>query len=229
MNYIQHLNTVFGKFYRDDRLHTGHISLYMALFQYWNLSHFTPTFHISRRKVMQLAAIRSKSTYHRCIRDLHQWKYLHYVPSKNSHRGSRVTLWQFPDEEVPSSGQERPESGHATGLCSPIKGQDSSLSGQHSPVNGIYTKTGKHTNTIGKNECPIEEHAILSFFRKKNWPEGEGQKFFSHYQSTGWKTGGGISITDWQAAAGKWMLKAEEIKKGRQGHDPDYLKTKKSH
>ena len=221
MNYIQHLNTVFEKFYRDERLHTSHISLYMALFHYWNLRHFAPSFHIRRGEVIKLSAIGSKSTYHRCIRDLHRWNYLRYVPSKNSHLGSQVSLWDFSSGSVPQLGQCTPRASHPIGL-------GSSIMGQEYPIDSIYNKTKKQSNTQEKIDSPTFEQEILSYFEKHHGSLGEGQKFFNHYRSTGWKTGNGTTIVNWKAAAEKWMLKADEIKKNQQGNHPDYLKTKKS-
>ncbi|WP_246124375.1 hypothetical protein [Bizionia gelidisalsuginis] len=58
---------------------------------------------------------------------------------------------------------------------------------------------------------PKNEFEVLSFFKKEKWPEIEAQKFFNHYQSTGWKIGGKIKIEDWHASARNWMLKAKEI------------------
>src|SRR5690606_25104047 len=40
VNYVKHLNGVFRQFARDSRLNPTHISLYMALFQLWNINYF---------------------------------------------------------------------------------------------------------------------------------------------------------------------------------------------
>ena len=68
INYIKHLNAVFNQFSKDNRLNPTHISLYIALFQLWNLNRFLEEFFINRDEVMQLSKIGSKSTYHRCIK-----------------------------------------------------------------------------------------------------------------------------------------------------------------
>ncbi|MDF0716074.1 hypothetical protein PY092_07955 [Muricauda sp. 334s03] len=95
VNYIKHLNGVFGQFSKDSRLNPTHISLYVALFQFWNTNYFKPEFFINRDEVMQYAKIGSKSTYHRCIKELDHWSYIVYTPSHNPFKGSRIKMFDF--------------------------------------------------------------------------------------------------------------------------------------
>lgn len=95
INYIKHLNGVFEQFSKDNRLNPTHISLYIALFQLWNSSFFREDFYINREEVMQYAKIGSKSTYHRCIKELSHWKYILYTPSHNPFKGSRIKMFDF--------------------------------------------------------------------------------------------------------------------------------------
>ena len=95
VNYIKHLNAVFNQFSKDNRLNPTHISLYIALFQLWNLNRFLEEFFINRDEVMQLSKIGSKSTYHRCIKELYHWKYIVYFPSHNPYRGSKIKMFKF--------------------------------------------------------------------------------------------------------------------------------------
>lgn len=95
VNYIKHLNAVFNQFSKDSRLNPTHISLYVALFQLWNLNRFLEEFFINRDEVMQLSKIGSKSTYHRCIKELNHWKYIVYFPSHNPYRGSKIKMFKF--------------------------------------------------------------------------------------------------------------------------------------
>ncbi|MCB0461135.1 MAG: hypothetical protein KDC81_00380 [Flavobacteriaceae bacterium] len=95
VNYIKHLNAVFNQFSKDNRLNPTHISLYIALFQLWNLNRFLEEFFINRDEVMQLSKIGSKSTYHRCIKELNYWKYIVYFPSHNPYRGSKIKMFKF--------------------------------------------------------------------------------------------------------------------------------------
>ncbi|MDF0707655.1 hypothetical protein [Flagellimonas okinawensis] len=95
VNYIKHLNGVFAQFSKDSRLNPTHISLYVALFQFWNTNYFKPEFFINRDEVMQYAKIGSKSTYHRCIKELDHWNYIVYTPSHNPFKGSRIKMFDF--------------------------------------------------------------------------------------------------------------------------------------
>lgn len=95
INYIKHFNGVFKQFLKDNRLNPTHISLYIGLFQIWNDYHFTESFYINREEVMSYSKIGSKTTYHRCIKELSSWKYLLYQPSHNPFRGSRIKMFNF--------------------------------------------------------------------------------------------------------------------------------------
>lgn len=95
INYIKHLNGVLELFLKDGRLNPTHISLYMGLFQLWNNQFFREEFHIDRGEVMLCSKIGSKSTYHRCIKELSHWGYILYIPSHNPFKGSRVRMFDF--------------------------------------------------------------------------------------------------------------------------------------
>lgn len=95
MNYIKHLNSILESFSKDNRLNPSHISLYMALFQIWNNYHFKSGFYINRAEVMDLSKLGSKTTYHRCIKELSDWRYLLYNPSHNPFRGSQIKMFVF--------------------------------------------------------------------------------------------------------------------------------------
>ena len=95
INYIKHLNKVFIHFSKDHKLNPTHISLYIALFQIWNNNFFKDEFYINREEVMGYSKIGSKSTYHRCIKELSHWHYLLYIPSHNPFKGSRIKMFNF--------------------------------------------------------------------------------------------------------------------------------------
>ncbi|XCF04816.1 hypothetical protein ABI125_08750 [Tamlana crocina] len=101
INYIKHLNGLFGQFSKDSRLNPTHVSLYMALFQCWNSNYFRDEFYINREEVMHLSKIGSTATYHKCIKELSHWNYLLYMPSHNPFKGSKVKMFNF----EPSSEQ----------------------------------------------------------------------------------------------------------------------------
>jgi len=111
VNYIKHLNAVFEQFSKDNRLNPTHISLYIALFQVWNSTRFADEFFVIRNEVMKYSKIGSKSTYHRCIKELNHWNYIVYFPSHNPYHGSKIKML--------SSGQaivhNRPKSATSSG------------------------------------------------------------------------------------------------------------------
>jgi hypothetical protein len=92
MNYILQLSGFFQKVAVDNRLNPTHVSLYMAIFQFWNANHFHNPVSISRQELMKISKISAKATYHKCIKDLHTFGYIQYMPSFNPFKGSLVYL-----------------------------------------------------------------------------------------------------------------------------------------
>lgn len=192
VNYIHHLKGVFLLFSKDNRLNPTHISLYFAFFQLWNHNRFPLQFYVNREEVMKLSKIGSKSTYHRCIKELDHYKYLVYNPSHNPFKGSQIKMLIFGTT-----------SGQALDLAIPNQGQ---------ALVPLY-KHNKQIENINKLDQPKNQKIVIEFFKLQNWPINEAKKFFNHYQGIGWKVGGKTKIVNWQATAQNWMLKAEEIKK----------------
>ncbi len=95
MNYIRHLNNFFIRLEKDGRMTPHHISLYMALFQMWNLERFADEFTIMRFDIMKIARIGSVNTYARCMRNLEEWGYIRYRPASNLYSGSKVSCIRF--------------------------------------------------------------------------------------------------------------------------------------
>ena len=215
VNYIKHLNAVFLQFSKDRRLNPTHISLYVALFQLWNTYHFPADFYINREEAMQYSKIGSKTTYHRCIKELNHWKYLIYEPSHNPFKGSRIKMFNFGT----SDGQ----------ALYPNPTNIGTSNGQAVVSINKHTQTGKNNTNDTKLDQPKNENEVIDFFEKKNWPELEAKKFFNHYQGIGWKVGGKTKIVDWHATARNWMLKADELKEEKTmvavSQNTDNLKT----
>ena len=108
MNYITHLTGFFELASKDYRLNPTHMSLYMALFQQWNLSRFKNPISVSRAEVMEISKISSRVTYHKCIKELHGWGYIHYDPSYNYFRGSLVYMLGFEKRRAKSKKRTSP-------------------------------------------------------------------------------------------------------------------------
>lgn len=103
MNYIKHLTGFFERVTQDKNLNPTHISLYIALFQFWNCNRFKNPISISRDEVMRISKISSKATYHKCLKNLHTLGYIKYEPSYNPFRGSQVIMFNFAENLKPAA------------------------------------------------------------------------------------------------------------------------------
>jgi len=216
MNYIKHLNAVFQQFAKDSRLNPTHVSLYMVLFQYWNMNRFPESFLVNREETMTLSKIGSATTYHKCISNLSDWKYIVYLPSHNRFKGSRIMMPTF--GTIPEQDVDRHETDTEQAVVSYIN------SNKHNKTN----------NKLSRENIPNNEQVVLEFFKTNNWPYQEATKFYNYYQGLGWKVGGKSPIEDWHSTARSWMLKSKEMKQesgfiGTSNKRPkeDYLKTSK--
>ena len=95
MNYIKHLRGFFEILESDDRMTAHHISLYMALFNLWNMNRFREQFEVNRIDLMGMSRIGSRNTYSRCMKQLHDWGYIRYNPGANRYQVSKVSCTRF--------------------------------------------------------------------------------------------------------------------------------------
>ena len=115
MNYIKHLTGFFNRISNEESLNPTHISLYLTLFQCWNINRFKNPITISRDEMMKGSKIASKATYHKCIKELQRLKFLDYFPSYNPYSGTEVFMINFSEgnnfnqnsSEVTSSNNEQ--------------------------------------------------------------------------------------------------------------------------
>jgi hypothetical protein len=207
VNFISHLLGVFEQFNKDSRLNPTHVSLYMALFQLWNLYRFQETFSIHRGEVMEMGKIGSRDTYHKCLKNLHDWRYIHYLPSHNPYKGSRIKMLVFRT----TSGQPGDKDQTSTERVLVPK------------TNNI--KKDKKNNRHSK---PENEDVVKDLFLANRGSLKDAELFFNHYEANGWMIG--ISkIKNWKAAAKSWILKADSFKAKETSNKPvfqDYLKVK---
>jgi SOS-response transcriptional repressor LexA len=92
MNYIKHLTGFFIRIAAEETIYPTHISLYLALFQCWNINRFKNPITISRDEMMKASRIASKATYHKCIKDLQGLGFIEYLPSYNPYSGTEVII-----------------------------------------------------------------------------------------------------------------------------------------
>ncbi len=229
MNYIKHINGVLQQFNGDSRLNPTHISLYIALFQLWNIHHFPEVFFIAREEVMKKSKIGSIATYHRCLRNLNDWKYIDYLPSHNPYKGSEIKMFIFAlsgeqdlneTETSPNQVVNRFETSPEQAMNKPETSPEQALV---SNINMI-----KHDKNMIKHAMPENYFEVFNFFKNKNKTEAEALKFFNHYQSKGWKVGNNTPMTDWKAVAKSWIRKSQSSKTFSDypgTSNQDYLKT----
>ena len=253
VNYIKHLTEVFIQFTEDKRLSPPHISLYMALFQMWNINRFQNPFLIIRSEIMQISKISNKSTYHRCINQLNQYGYIKYIPSRNPMIGSNVEMKDSPilrqvnDIDSPTLRQvERqgsPILRQVTDVDSPILRHPNEpfykhINNKHINIcieQNEFCKESKNEkvkkeilpSAVSKNVkfiAPTIE-LVQVYFKEKNKPDIEAQKFFNYFESNGWKIGGRSPMKNWKAAANNWMLNSNKFNPIPNQPKPDNLHT----
>lgn len=238
MNYIRHLSSFFQKVSDDNRLNPHHISLYIALFQIWNINRFENPFQISRNEVLKLCKIGSLNTYHKCLNELNLYGYIQYIPSHNPMKGSLINLYNFDTTENAQLGANsiqplyNPRRKNATTddttLASFYKHSkhinNKTICMEHAPnENSILNSEKKNAeNQEGqkrKKVAPKKEKVfvrptleeVIAFFKSENHPEVEARKFFNHFESNGWKVGGKTPMKNWQAASRNWILNSQRF------------------
>ena len=92
MEPVKELTSFYSAIKSDPRIGTTHISLYMALFQFYNLNRLSNPILITRTAVMEVAKISGLATYHKCMKDLVEFGYIRYEPSFNPTISSQVYL-----------------------------------------------------------------------------------------------------------------------------------------
>lgn len=252
MNYIKHLTGFFDKVIQDDRLNPTHISLYVALFQYWNVQRFKNPISISRDEVMRVSKICSKATYHKCMKDLHNFKYINYDPSYNPFRGSLITLYDLELKSEHIKKRTRKTTKKQTSTEQVVNKNDTSTetSSEQALVPYINNtniindsnitnkeEQNEFCNTPKKEKVKFESsekkqkfitptlELVQQYFNEKNKPGIEAEKFFNYFESNGWKIGGRSPMKNWKAAANNWMINSNKFNAPHNPPKPDNLNT----
>lgn len=77
---------------RDPRLSSTHVSLYFSLIRQWARSDFKGCIRVYARHGAHRAKI-SMVSYIKCLKDMHEFGYIRYVPSYNSAEPSSIYLF----------------------------------------------------------------------------------------------------------------------------------------
>ncbi|WP_291096880.1 MULTISPECIES: transcriptional regulator [unclassified Flavobacterium] len=166
MNYIKHLTGFFVKISQQQNFKPTHISLYLALFQYWNLNRFQNPIYISRSETMSASKINSKVTYHKCMRELNFLGFIEYFPSFNIYLGTKINMIDF-SCEIKSKSKIKPSDSTNFGQAN---GQGN---GQGNVLPYIYNnKTNKNNiNIYIEPEFEILDDSFLLENQEKNQNE----------------------------------------------------------
>ena len=89
---VKELTNFYAAIKDDNRIGATHISLYMALFQLYNVNRFLNPVLTTRSLLMKMAKISGLATYHKCIKELHEYGCIRYEPSFNPSISSKVWL-----------------------------------------------------------------------------------------------------------------------------------------
>ena len=227
----------YEKLALDDRLNPNHISLYLALFQFWNMNHFLNPISVNRAQVLQFCKIGSNHTYYKALKDLCTWGYIQYEPSFSPVKGSLINLCIFAQATTEN------EPIFDSNLC---KNDIATCAKMHPSINNINinNKTLCEENSHKQNQTQNSENmrqnnlsmgkvnktqrkkvaqkkekvmqrpelsSVITFFKLESFSEIEARKFFNHFESNGWRVGGKSPMKNWHAAARNWMLNSQKF------------------
>lgn len=202
-NYIVHLNNSFKRFTDDQKATPFHISLYMALFHKWNSAKFRNPLSIARDDLMFLSKIGSANTYIKCLKELHAWGYIKYVPSHSYHIGSKIYMYTFNKTTQTTTDNANSISSNKT------NGETSTQELRLYKNNSKTTKQNNTTKEKEEHKPSLEE--LISYFKAKGVDNKEAEKFFNYFESNGWLIGGKTPMKNWKAAANNWILNCKKF------------------
>ncbi len=222
VNYIKHLENIHSTFIEDSRITPFHFSLYMALFHQWNSAMFPEQLSIARSEIMRFSKLGSVNTYTKCLKELHAFGYIEYVPSKNPYVGSSVNMYRFDNSSSNSCD---------TSMC--LKTDNSCDNTSETVVRPYINSINNNKQLNIKNDCRVDLQVdqqsksenkrivfikpsvdeVKIFFKEKNKSNLDAEKFFNHFESNGWLVGGKSKMKNWQAAARNWISRSEEYTK----------------
>lgn len=90
MDDLKPLSSFFHAIEKDFRISTTHIAIYAALIQFRIDKGFINPIEAYSIEIQKIAKIASPKTYHKCIRELDEYGYVIYLPTKNKNKRSSV-------------------------------------------------------------------------------------------------------------------------------------------
>jgi len=239
VNYILHIENAMHKFRDDPRITPWHVSLYMSLFQLWNSTRFKNEINIRRDDLMQFSKIGSTNTYAKCLKQLSEWKYINYIPSKSRFKSSKVHMFRF--DTTPDTTRDTTRGTSCEHLVRPFlnntkhiennnklyktKEGEEKKSSPHPSQNKndefSFRKDELHSSkksnksdlkspTTKKRFSPPDLKEVKTFFHENKSSYQVAEMFFNHFESNGWKVAGKAPMKKWKAAARNWIMRDEK-------------------
>lgn len=224
-NFIQHQLKMRSLFAQDKRLTAFHISLYYALFFEWNENRFQNPFYIQRNEMMNASKIGSANTYTKCLKELHKFGYIEYLPSYNPNKGSTINLYTF------DNGTDKGGDKGGVNVLIPFNKHNKQIQTliNFGAVGKKRSKDESHSSAsssvLPATQIPPNPETVKSYFLQKQSTELEAEKFFNHFQSNGWLVGGRTKMKNWHAAARNWILNAQKFSSTLRPPKADNLHT----
>ncbi|MBP4139187.1 transcriptional regulator [Flavobacterium geliluteum] len=234
MNYIKHLTGFFTRIAIEETIYPTHISLYLALFQSWNVNRFKNPIAISRDEMMKASRIASKATYHKCIKELQELGFIDYLPSYNPYSGTEVIIHNLSDgnwfkKTITSSSNSATKSINEQAIVMVAEqvnephiynnkqtyknNKNISIDTNFQILNDedfLSTSEKEKKSSAKRKENPNLE-LVKEYFNFKRNTEFEAERFFNYYTSNGWLIGGKTKMIDWKASARNWILNTSKF------------------
>lgn len=90
METLKPLSDFFSAIEKDYRISITHIGIYAALLQFWKDKGFINPIEAFSYDIMPIAKISGSNTYHKCIKELHEYGYIRYEPSFKNNQRSKI-------------------------------------------------------------------------------------------------------------------------------------------
>jgi hypothetical protein len=245
VNYILLMSLFYELVVADNRLSAFHVSMYLGLFQLWNKNRFSNPIEITRKELMLLSRIGSTHTYYKTLKDLNQWGYIKYIPSKSPLKNSYIhlsisdtssaqaVLLSCSTFDTSSAQAVHPSLINSINIINNktyrVKEKKSFTQSLKKSKEKMFKKDtgGKRKKVAAKKESistnPPNELDVKLFFNNEQSSETEASKFFNHYTSNGWTVGGGnAQMYDWNASARKWILNIKPQKSLKLNQNKNY-------
>lgn len=178
MNYIKHLTGFFIRIANEEIIYPTHISLYLALFQSWNVNRFKNPITISRDEMMKASRIASKATYHKCIKELELMGFIQYLPSYNPYSGTEVIIHNLAEgsyfKKVPTSSIIEP----TIPINEQVNSKDDEQVDEPNIYNTIKTFKNNENISIDNNFEIFNENEFLKTVEKEKKSSAKKKESF---------------------------------------------------